>query len=86
MKLEIEVTEEQIKSAIERQVRVAIAEYSKAYWNEQGIKDAIKKYWQETVEKVVLEELSNSTAIRAKVQTAMENKMKAQLTAMLKVK
>ena len=86
MKLEVEITEAEIRSAIERKIRVAVAQHANGYWIEQGIKDVIKKFWQETVEKIVKEEVENSTKMREIIQRSLENKIKGQLTALLKKK
>lgn len=46
MKLEIEITEEEIKSAIERKVRTAIADQTSNYGVEQDIKESVKSKWR----------------------------------------
>jgi len=86
MKIEIEVTEDEVKSAIERKIKTAIAEHANGYWVEQGIKDTIKKHWQDTVEKLVKEEVENSPKMRDMIQKSLENKIRAQLNVMLKEK
>ena len=86
MKLEVEVTEDEIRSAIERKIRTAVAEHANGYWVEQGIKDTIKKYWQDTVEKIVKEEVENSSKMREVIQKSLENKIRAQLNVMLREK
>ena len=42
VKVEIEITEEEIKSAIERKVRTAIADQTSNYGVEQYIKESVK--------------------------------------------
>ena len=86
MKVEIEITEAEIKSAIERKVRVAIADETNSYRTDQAIKDAVKKQWSKTVESVVAECLEDSPALRDKIMASIEAKLKGQLTAMMKVK
>ena len=58
MKLEIEITEDEIKSAIERKIRVAIANETNAWNNEESIKSKVKLFWHETMEQIVKEELA----------------------------
>ena len=86
MKLEIEITEAEIKSAIERKIRVAIADKENEWSNERLIKDHIKKMWPEIVEKMVRAELENVPRMQEKIRNAIEAKLKGQLTAMMKGK
>ena len=87
MKLEIEVTEAEIKDAIERKSRIAIAEYTDRTWlNDPFIRKLLQKYWEETVEKVIKEQCENSDAIKAIVIKRIEAKIQGQVTALMKVK
>ncbi len=86
MKLEIEVTEDEVRSAIERKVRVAMSEHVENYWTQNSIKEVIKKHWSDAVDSIVREELANSDKIREAVQKSLESKIKSQLTALLKAK
>ena len=84
MKLEIEITEDEIRSAIERKIRAAIANETGGYIVEREIKEMVKKEWRITAERVVRELLSDSEPLRAKIQSAIEAKLKAQITALMK--
>ena len=86
MKMEVEITEAEIKSAIERKIRVAIADETNAWGSDRFIKDSVKKHWEATVEKMILEGLQDSPKIKEKIAAAIEAKLKGQLTAMMKVK
>jgi hypothetical protein len=86
MKVEVDISEDEIKSAIERKLRVAIAQHADNYHTETHIRDTVKKYWNESVDKIVQEEIENLPAIRAKVVAALENKIKNQLTKVMKEK
>jgi phage terminase small subunit len=86
MKLQIEVTEEEIKSAIERKIRVAIADETNSYKADAYIKEMVKKYWAETVEKLVKQELLNAPKMQEKINFAIEAKLKGQLQALMQVK
>ena len=84
MKLEIEITEEEIKSAVERKVRTAIADQTNQ-WNVDGyIKDTVKKHWQGAVEQMVIEGLADSANLKAKVQASIEAKLRGQITALMR--
>ena len=84
MKLEIEITEEEIKSAIERKVRTAIADQTNQWGVDSYIKDEVKKHWKESVDKLIVEALNDSPRLREKIMAALEAKLKAQLTAVMK--
>lgn len=87
MKIEIEVTENEIKDAIERKARQAIAEYTNRDWlNAPVIKQKIKDYWTETVDKIVKSEIENSDLIRQKVIGIIERKIHGQVTALMKAR
>ena len=86
MKLEIEITEEEIKSALERKVRTAIADQTNQWNVDSYIKGQVAEHWKSTVDVMVREELADSERLREKIIAAIEAKLKGQLTAMMKVK
>ncbi len=83
MKLEIEITEDEIKSAIERKVRTAIADQTSNYGVEQYIKDSVKSKWKEVVDRMVEEYLSDSEKLKAKVISEVDKKLKAKIQAVM---
>ena len=86
MKLEIEITEAEIKSAMERKVRTAIADQTNQWNVDNYIKDQVKKHRQAAVESMVLEMLTDSPRMKEKIQTAIENKLRGQITALMREK
>lgn len=86
MKLEIEITEDEIRSAMERKVRTAIADQTNQWGVDQYIKDCVKLHWKEQCEQMVIEGLANSPVLRAKIQASIEAKLKGQITALMKAK
>ena len=83
MKLEIEITEEEIKSAIKRKVRTAIADQTSNYGVEQYIKESVKSKWREVVDRMVEEYLSDSEKLKAKVISEVDKKLKAKIQAVM---
>lgn len=83
LKLEIEITEEEIKSAIERKVRTAIADQTSNYGVEQYIKDSVKSKWKEVVDRMVEEYLADSEKLKAKVISEVDKKLKAKIQAVM---
>lgn len=86
MKLEIEITEEEIKSAMERKVRTAIADQTNQWGVDMFIKETVKKHWREQCEAMIVEGLSNSPVLRDKIQASIEAKLRGQITALMKEK
>ncbi len=86
MKLEIEITEAELKSAVERKVRTAVANQTNHWGVDQYIKDQVKEHWQDTVGALVLEMLNDSQVMRDKIRTTIESKLRGQITALMKAK
>ena len=84
MKLQIEITEAEIKAAIERKIRVAIADESSSYSNEQWLKQQVAKLWKETAMKAIEERLADLPAMREAITSTIEARLKAQIAAVMK--
>lgn len=84
MKLEIEITEDEIRSAVERKIRVAVADQSNQWGADDYIKKQVKAQWQTAVDAMILDALNNSQALRDKIAGELERKIRAQLAAAMK--
>ena len=84
MKLEIEITEDEIRSAIERKVRTAIADQTNNYATDAYIKRQVKAQWEASVDFLVSEVLENSQILRDKIAAEMERKIRRQLETAIK--
>ena len=84
MKLEIEITEDEIRSAVERKIRVAVADQSNQWGADEYIKKQVKAQWQAAVDAMILDALNNSQALRDKIAVELERKIRAQLAAAMK--
>lgn len=84
MKLEIEITEDEIRSAVERKIRIAVADQSNQWGADEYIKKQVKAQWQTAVDAMILDALNNSQALRDKIASALERKIRAQLAAAMK--
>ena len=84
MKLEIEITEAEIKSALERKVRVAIAEQATPWASEQKIRDTVKAHWNQAMESLVADLIGNHSALKALVEKAVEARVKDRVAKALK--
>lgn len=84
MKLEIEITEEELKSAIERKVRTAVADQSNSWGADNYIKDQVKARWKEAVDSLIDEAMKDSIVLREKIAAEFERKLRLQLAAALK--
>ena len=84
MKLQIEITEDEIRSAVERKIRVAVADQSNQWGADEYIKKQVKAQWQTAVDALISEALNNSQALRNKIAGELERKIKSQLSAAMK--
>ncbi len=84
MKLEIEITEAEIRSAIERKVRTAIADQTNTYNTDSYIRDKVKAQWHKSVDFLIAEVLDNSQVLREKIAAELERKLRHQLAAAIK--
>lgn len=80
----IEVTEEEIKSAIERKLRQSITDQTTGYAVEKYIKEEIAKKWKAAADKLIDEQLGNSEALRAKISEEIIRKLRASLNVAMK--
>lgn len=86
MKIELEISEEEIRDALARKVRVAIADQTNQWSVDDYIKDVIRDKWKAVASEMVEEELRNSNQLKAKIIAAIEAKIKSQVSALMKVK
>ncbi len=84
MKLEIEITEDEIRSAVERKVRTAVADQTNRWNVDDYIKERVKEHWKLAVDALVSEALNDSKTLREKIAAELEKKLRAQLAAALK--
>ena len=84
MNLEIEITEADIRSAVERKIRTAIADRSNNWDADTYIKERVNELWYAAVDAMILETLNNSQALRDKIMAELERKIRAKLVAAIK--
>ncbi len=84
MKLEIETTEDETRSAVERKVRTAVADQTNRWHVDDYIKERVKEHWKLAVDALVSEALNDSKTLREKIAAELEKKLRAQLAAALK--
>lgn len=84
MKFEIEITEEELRSGIERLVRIAVADQARSYVTDAYIKEQVRAHWKAEVDAIVCVALNDSNTLRKKIVAEIEKKLRAQLSAALK--
>ena len=84
MKVEIEITADEIKSAIERKVRTAVADQTNNYGCDTFIREQVKEHWKHVAEELVVEALKDSNTLREKIAAQIEKKIRAQLQVAMK--
>jgi len=86
MKLEIEITEQEIKDAVERKVRVAVADQTNQWGADRKITDRVKELWPIVVDELIFEVLRDLPTLKEKVLMMVERKLQGQVTALMKAK
>lgn len=86
MKLEIEVSESEIKDALQRHIRTAIADRINTWESKNYVKEVVQQEFDDAVQRIVKEVFSDHPRIREEVETAIRNKLKAQVTALMRGK
>ena len=84
MKIEIEVSEDMIREEVQRlAVKLLLDKLTNWQLNHE-LNKVVNKLWDEKVDQVVREELTNTDALRAKVLATLERKIQGQLTTLIK--
>lgn len=84
MKIEVEISEEELRAAIQRKTMDAIAVLLNSYAADDYIKERVKLQWRQAVDGLVLEALSDHRELRARISAEFERKLRLQLTAAIK--
>lgn len=84
MKLEIEITEDEIRSAIGRKVRTVIADQTNVYNYDLYIKEQVKAHFKKAVDQLIVEVMYDSQSLREKIRGEFERKLRLQLSAAIK--
>lgn len=84
MKIEIEVTEAQIKDAIERHIRVAIANMNAGYCADESIRDKCKKFWNDTADKIIQETIGDDKKLKKMIEERVASEVDKRVNKVLK--
>lgn len=84
MKVEIEISEEELRTSLERHVRTLVAQQTSSYLADTYIKEQVNAQWRLAVDALVAEVLNDSKALRQKITVELEKKLRAQLAVALK--
>ena len=84
MKFEIEIPEDDLVAAIEKNVRQYVAAEAASWQVGEYIRDRIREKWKAAADLVIAEVLDNGPELRAKIAEEIEKKLRAQLTAALR--
>lgn len=84
MKLEIEISEDEMLRVANEQIHRAINDKANSFGVDKYIKEAIEARWQSTVNSIIDAALNDIPAIKAKITQEIEKKLRAQLAKVLK--
>jgi len=86
MKLEIEITEQEIKDAIEKKVRVAIADQTNKWAIDCYINDEVKRKVPQVIDSLIDQCLDQHDQLKAKIIDRIEKSLTCKVQAVLKMK
>jgi hypothetical protein len=86
MKVQIEVTEDELREAFTKRVKDCIDDKVRDWRTESYIKEQIESRYKGIINAMIVEALENSEGIKSRIQEGIEHKLRAQLTALMKVK
>lgn len=84
MQITIDIDEAEFQQAIKKAVGDTVRNYAKTYVFEHYVSGEVKKRIAAATDAIITEELANSDDIRQTVRAALENKVKHQLTRVMK--
>lgn len=84
MKLEIEITEEELRSAIARKVRTSVADQTNSLGADAYIREQVKVHWKAAVDALVQDAIKDSNTLREKIEAELVRKIRAKLSAAVK--
>lgn len=84
MKLEIEISEQMICDAIQKEANEIVSNKIRRWDFPDDVKNCINHLWDANVERVVREVLDDTDTLKAKVAAVLERKIQGQLTALMK--
>ena len=84
MRIEVEITESELKDALAKHLRAAVADRVNWWGAREEIKKLVAAKYKEVTAAIVAEMLSDAPKIREQVHAAMASKIKGQFTAAMK--
>jgi len=84
MKLEVEISEETLKTACNEKVKLEISRFVQSYPCEDSIKTKVRAAVPSAIDAIIADVLSNSAELRAKVVAEVERKMRLQIAAVMR--
>ena len=84
MKIEIEVTEAQIKDAIERHIRVAMANMNAGYCADEVIGNKCKKFWNDTADKMIQQTIGDDKKLKKMIEERVQIEVDKRVNKILK--
>lgn len=84
MKLEVEVTEDEMRDAIQRHIRTAVADRVNGWGMQEKVKKMVNEAWDETANNLIRESLANHQTLKDQIHTEIVRKIKRNLDAAMK--
>lgn len=84
MKIEIDVSVEEIQTALQKQVAESVARQLSGYESRDYITAQIKVQWRAATDDAIRDAMADSPAIKTAVRQELEKKLKAQISKLMK--
>lgn len=85
IKLNIDITSEELQAMVQLKVKEAVAEHTARYSSTLYIRERVKTLWTSMVDTIIDESLKDSEMLRSKIAAELEKKLRAQLNIVLTI-
>lgn len=84
MKIEFELSEEEIKLAAKGAAEKAVGDFVRRWMTYDDITARLKHLWTAEIDRQIAEALENSDDLKEKINTAIERKLKARIEVLFR--
>jgi hypothetical protein len=83
IKIEVEITEEEVRNAVEHRIKDAIAKQLREWEVERYIGESLKRKWPGVIDSMIVEMVSNSETLKEEIAREIKAKLKRKISAIM---
>jgi hypothetical protein len=83
IKIEVEITEEEVRNAVEHRIKDAIAKQLREWEVERYIGESLKRKWPGVIDSMIVEMVSNSETLKEEIARKIKEKLKRKISAIM---